>query len=196
MVVGGGRTALRKVKALLAHGAEVEVISSAFCTELDKLADSRDIRVIRRHYQAGDLKGAFVVIAATDDHDTNLRVAREAKKTAVLVNIVDDPDMSDFIVPSYMCRGDVTIAVSTAGKSPALARKIRTKLEKDFGDEYGPLALLVNEVRTELKQEGIKVSGDSWQKALDLDLIVDLLKKMNTEKAKAVLLNNLKMLQE
>ncbi len=192
MVVGGGQVALRKVRALLEHRASVEVISPGLCTKLNNLADSGEIRVIRRHYQVGDLEGALIAIAATDDHHINLRVAKEAKETAVLVNVADDPDSSDFIVPSYMCRGDVTIAVSTAGRSPALARKIRTRLEKDFGDEYASLALLVEEVRTEVKRQGIRVNNDAWQEALDLDLMIDLLKKGDGEKAKAVLLNSLK----
>ena len=99
-------------------------------------------------------------------------------------------------MPSCIHRGDVTIAISTAGKSPALARKIRTRLEKDLGDEYAALALLIDGVRAEIKRLGIKVNGDDWQKALDLDLLIDLLKKGDSEKARALLLSNLKALQK
>lgn len=196
VVVGGGQVALRKVGALLDHRANVEVISHDLCSELNKMAENREISVIRRHYQAGDLQGAFIAIAATDDHHTNLEVVKEAKETAALVNVVDDPDNCDFIVPSCISRGDVTIAISTAGRSPSLARKIRIRLEKDFGDEYATLALLIDEVRLEVKRQGIEINGDDWQEALDLDSMIDLLKKSDREKAKAVLLDNLKALQK
>lgn len=196
VVVGGGDVALRKVEALLDRRANIEVISPAFCSELNKLAESGEIAVLRKHYQPGDLQGAFIVVAATDDHNINVEVAKEAKQRAVLVNVVDDLDNSDFIVPSCVSRGDITIAISTAGKSPALARKIRTKLEKALGEQYAPLALLIHEVRSEIRGQGTKVNGDDWQKALDLDLLIDLLKKGNSEKARALLLSNLKALQK
>ena len=152
--------------------------------------------MLHRSYQAGDLQDAVIAIAATNNSNINLEVVKEARKRRVLVNVVDDAESSDFIAPSYMRRGDITIAVSTGGRSPALARKIRTRLEKDFGDEYALLALLLNEVRAEVKRQGIKVNGDAWQETLDLDLLSDLLRKGNREKARAILLNNLKARQE
>ncbi len=196
VVVGGGQVALRKVRALLEHRANVEVISPDLCPELIKLAEDEQIRVSRRWYQAGDLQKAFVTIAATDDSDINLKIAAEARSKAVLINVVDDAENSDFILPSYMRRGDVAIAVSTGGASPALARKIRTRLEKDFGDEYASLAVLINEVRSEIKRQGIEVDGDAWQEALELDLLSDLVRMGNKEKAREVLLHNLKRLQK
>jgi siroheme synthase-like protein len=119
----------------------------------------------------------------------------EARGSAVLVNVVDDAGNSDFIVPSYLRRGDVTIAVSTGGKSPALARKIRSRLEKELGDEYALLACLIGEARDEVRQQGINLDGDSWQEAIDLDLLIDLLRKGERERAKATLLSNLKTKQ-
>ncbi|HUU08288.1 MAG TPA: hypothetical protein VMW61_02065, partial [Dehalococcoidales bacterium] len=110
----------------------------------------------------------------------------------VLVNVVDDAQNSDFIVPSCLRRGDVTIAVATAGRSPALARKIRTRLEKDFGEEYAALAQLIDEVRAEVKKRGITVGGDDWQEALDLDELTKLLRKGEREKARALILSRLK----
>jgi precorrin-2 dehydrogenase/sirohydrochlorin ferrochelatase len=195
VVVGGGQVALRKVQALLDAGADVQVISPDPCHELDRLAETEEITVQRKLYQPGDLRGALIVIAATDEHAVNLEVVKEAKGTGVLVNVVDDAANSDFIVPSCLRRGDVTIAVSTAGRSPALARKIRTRLEKDLGDEYAVLALLIGEVRTELRRLGVKVNGEDWQKALDLDLLTDLIKRGESKRAKAVLLGNLKVQQ-
>jgi len=196
VVVGGGQVALRKVRTLLEHGASVAVISSDLCSEMNKLADSGEIGVLQRSYQPGDLQDAVIAIAATNDTNTNLEVAKEARRKAVLVNMVDDPKDSDFIAPSYIRRGDVTIAISTGGRSPALARKIRTKLEGDFGDEYAPLALLINEVRAEVKRQRIKVNGKAWQEALDLDLMIDLLRRGDNGKAKAILLSNLKRRQK
>jgi siroheme synthase-like protein len=196
VVIGGGQVALRKVKALLEHGADIWVISPDICPELSDLANSNKLQVSRRDYRTGDLEGSFIALVATSDHDINNKVSEEAKEKKVLVNAVDDPDISDFIVPSNVCRGDVNIAISTGGKSPALARKIRTRLEEDFDDEYASLALLIEEVRTEVKRQGIEVNGDDWQKAIDLDVMIDLLKQGKGEKAKAVLLNNLKSSQK
>jgi siroheme synthase-like protein len=191
VVVGGGQVALRKVRALLECGADVVVISPDLCAGLEQLAGSGEIHAINREYQEGDLEGAFVVIVATSDGEANLRVAKEARKKTALVNVVDNPENCDFIAPSYIRRGDVTIAISTSGRSPALARKIRNRLERDFGNEYASLALLINEVRTEVKEQGIKVDSDVWQEALDLDLLLELVRRGDREKAKAMLLNKL-----
>jgi siroheme synthase-like protein len=191
VVVGGGQVALRKVNALLKHGANVEVISAAPCQELGKLADMGEVHILSRDYAPGDLVGALIAIAATDNSKTNKEVAREAKERGTLINVVDDPDSSDFIVPSYLSRGDVTIAVSTGGRSPALARKIRVNIEKGFGTEYASLASLVSEVRSELKRRGIKVGSDDWQEVLDLDWLIDMVQAGRTEEVRAVLLTNL-----
>ncbi len=196
IVVGGGEVALRKVGTLLKHGASVKVISPDLCPELNQLAKDGQIGVLQRSYQVGDLHSAFLAIIATSDRQTNIDAVKESRNSGVLVNVVDDAENSDFIVPSYMRRGDITIAVSTGGRSPALARKIRTRLEKDFGGEYASLALLIDEVRTEVKQQGIKVNGNIWQEALDLDLMIDLLKEGDSEKARAILLSNLKIRQK
>ena len=163
VVGGGGQVALRKVRALLEHEAEVKVISPDLCPELAQMGEKKIILVVQRVYDQGDLEGAFVAIAATDDGKINCKVADEARQRGVLVNVVDDPEHSDFIVPSYLRRGVLTIAVSTDGRSPALARKIRTRLEKDFGAEYASLALMIGEARQELRRQGIKLNDDSWQ---------------------------------
>ena len=195
VVVGGGEVARRKVEMLLDHGASIEVISPDLCPELDHLAETGEIAARRRHYRTGDLRGASIVIVATDDHNINLEVVREANRTGIPVNVVDDPGNSDFIVPSCLRRGDITVAVSTSGRSPALARKIRTRLEKDLEEEYAALALLADEVRREVKRQGIKVNGDDWQKAMDLDLLIGLLKKGDSGQARTLLLDNLKARQ-
>ncbi|MDO8715845.1 MAG: bifunctional precorrin-2 dehydrogenase/sirohydrochlorin ferrochelatase [Dehalococcoidales bacterium] len=184
VVIGGGQVALRKVQTLLEYGAKVEVISPELCLEL---ADIPEISVQRKQYQSGDLKGAFLAIVATDNHEINHQIAREARSQAVLVNVVDDAEYCDFILPSLVRRGDMTIAVSTAGRSPALARKLRTRLEQDFGEEYAGLVRLIDEVRRDLKQRGITVDGETWQEALELDLLVGLVKSGQIEKAREIL---------
>ncbi len=192
VVVGGGEVARRKVKTLMEHGATITVISPELGPGLVQLAEHGEIEALNREYQTGDLKDSFIVIAATDDSNTNRQIVREAGERAVLVNVVDDAQNSDFIVPSFLRRGDITIAVSTAGCSPALARKIRTGLEKNFGEEYAALAQLLNEMRAELKKKGITVGGDDWQKALDLDQLIELLRKGERGKARALILSKLK----
>src|SRR4030042_230398 len=138
IVVGGGSVAERKVEMLLEHETSVTVISPELSPKLQHLADQGAIKTITRNYQKGDLKGAFLVIAATDDPSVNAAVAGQARKQRALVNVVDDPRASDFIVPSMVRRGDITIAISTAGKSPALARKLRSLLEATLpaGDAF------------------------------------------------------------
>jgi siroheme synthase-like protein len=132
-----------------------------------------------------------VAIAATDARETNQRVADEARQQGVFVNVVDDPGQSDFIIPSYFRRGGLTIAVSTAGMSPALARKIRTRLEPIIGEEFALLLSIVTDVRSALKERGIRVGADAWQEALDLDLLIGLVRAGQPEKARALLLGKL-----
>jgi precorrin-2 dehydrogenase/sirohydrochlorin ferrochelatase len=191
VVVGGGQVAWRKVTSLLENNAAVEVVSPVLCPEIQKLADSGKIVLKQKAYQTGDLKGAVLAIAATDDSDTNTRVSSEGRANSILVNVVDDAAKSDFILPSCLQRGDLTIAVSTSGRSPALARKIRTLLETQFSQEYSDLTLMINEVRSEMLKRGLRFSGDDWQEALSLDPILDLLKKGNRQAAKQFLINNL-----
>lgn len=192
VVVGGGQVAQRKVKTLLESHANVEVISPEINPELNRLKETGKIRVIKHSFQPSDLKGASLVVAATDDKEINQAVAREARNLSILVNAVDDASSSDFIVPSCIKRGELTIAISTSGLSPALARKLRIRLERELADEYASLVFLVNEVRNELIHQGILVDSDKWQEALDLDTLIELIKQGEIEKAKTNLLNSLK----
>ncbi|MBI4286612.1 MAG: bifunctional precorrin-2 dehydrogenase/sirohydrochlorin ferrochelatase [Chloroflexi bacterium] len=191
VVVGGGEVAQRKVHILLEFGAAVTVISPELDAGLKEMAQAGQIQAMLRPYQPGDLKGAFVGVVATDDRALNHAVSEEARREGVLVNVVDDAGLSDFIVPAYLRRGDVTIAVSTSGRSPALARKIRACLEKEFGAEIAGLVEFLDEVRQELKGKGVKVSGDDWQEALDIGSLVNLLRQFDRDKARAVLVEAL-----
>jgi len=191
VVIGGGQVALRKINALLECGADIVVISPDLHPELSQLAEDREIKVIYRDYESGDLEGAFIVVAATNRRDINQKVADEARAQNILVNVVDAQEQSDFIIPSLFRRGDLAIAISTAGGSPALAKKIRTRLEQSLGEEYTLLLSLIKEVRSVLKEKGIVFSADVWQDALDIDLLVRLLQTAQKEKARSLLVSNL-----
>jgi siroheme synthase-like protein len=191
VVVGGGQVALRKVKMLLDDGANVFVISPNPHPEIKRLSNRKAIHLIQRDYKAGDLRDAVITLACTDVKEVNCKVADEAKRAEVLVNVADNPERSDFITPSFFKRGNLTVAVSTAGVSPALARKIRTKLEKNFGEEYASLLSLIGEVRSNLKKKGYRVGTEAWQEALDLDLLIQLIRSGHRKEAKAILLTKL-----
>lgn len=191
VVVGGGNVALRKVKALLASGALVEVISPRLCSGLKQLENDKKINVIGRKFQPGDLTGAFIAIAATANLQTNAAVAAEGLEKSVMVNVVDDPARCDFILPSYCRRGGIILAVSTSGMSPALARKIMSRLEKEFGPEYGTLATITQKVRARLKREKIKINSSRWQQALDIDRLTGLIRSGHTNEAERLLFNEL-----
>jgi len=182
---------LRKVQALLECQATVSVVSPVFCRGLSELAQQGAVTLIQRKYQKGDLQGATLAIAATDERDTNFQVSCDARERAILVNVVDEPASSDFIVPSYFSRGDITIAISTAGRSPALARKIKTRLEEEFGNEYAVLVRLVSDVRQKIKRLGKTVDTERWQAALELDTLLALIRKGDEDGARRLLLNNL-----
>jgi precorrin-2 dehydrogenase/sirohydrochlorin ferrochelatase len=136
LVVGGGAVAERKVALLVESGAGVEVISPKATARLEWLASSRRIRLRRRPVRASDLLGAFLVVVATDDPKVNREVGGRVKRAGGLVNVADDPAACSFLVPSVVRRGDLTVAISTGGGSPALAKKLRQRLEQIIGPEY------------------------------------------------------------
>jgi len=187
VVIGGGVVALRKVRGLLDCGAKVTVVSSTLHPDLAQLAEAGRISPIRREFRPGDLAGSIIAIAATDERMINQKVSDEARDRGVLVNVVDSSEQSDFIIPSFFRRGDLTVAVSTAGMSPALARKIRTKLEGIFGEEFDLLLSIIGDVRSGLQQQGIGVTADAWQEALDLDLLIGLVQEGRPEEARDIL---------
>jgi len=191
VVIGGGQVALRKVHMLLEAGARVTIISPNLCPDLIQMAARGEIRTTNREYRTGDLENVFVAIAATDNGETNEQVVTEAREGATLVNVVDDAENSDFIVPAYFRRGSLSIAVSTSGESPALARKIRSRLEKDIPADYSTLVDITSETRAELKKQNIIIDSNGWQEALDIEHLLDLLRMGENEKAKSLLRDNL-----
>jgi precorrin-2 dehydrogenase/sirohydrochlorin ferrochelatase len=147
VVIGGGRVAARKVAALLECGGIVEVISPELGEELHAFLRQARLLWRERQYQVGDLAGAFLVIAATDDQAVQTAVFAEALAANQLINVADVPQRCNFILPAVVSRGDLTIAVSTAGKSPALARRIRKQVAEAYGDEYGTVVEIMGLLR-------------------------------------------------
>jgi precorrin-2 dehydrogenase/sirohydrochlorin ferrochelatase len=148
LVIGGGDIGLEKVEGLLACSGDVTVIAPTAHPELEALAAEGSIAWERRPYSgAGDLEGAFMVIAATDDSEVNIGVFDDAEKRAMLVNIVDVPPLCNFILPAIVRTGALAIAISTAGASPALAKRMKREISNLFGDEYARLAVMLNDAR-------------------------------------------------
>jgi precorrin-2 dehydrogenase/sirohydrochlorin ferrochelatase len=185
VVVGGGGVAARKVGGLLEADARVTVISPILTPELETLAEARRIAVIGRPYRQGDLAGAFLVIAAANDPDVNQAVWQEAEQRGCLVNVVDDPAHCNFITPAIVRRGDVTLAISTGGASPALARRLREQLEAQVGPEYGELARLLAELRPELRARygEEKARQEAAFRLVDSDLL-SIIKKKGMDEAR------------
>ena len=168
VVVGGGGVAERKVDSLLNAGGLVTVISPALSDQLAYLAKDNQITYIDREYQLDDLANAFLVVAATNQSEVNKGIADQANKTNTLVNVVDNPSLCNFIVPSVLDRSPVTIAVSTGGASPVLARQLRMKLESMIPSSCGELAGITEEYREKVKQK-FPTSEDRkafWENAL------------------------------
>ncbi|MHB8482431.1 MAG: precorrin-2 dehydrogenase/sirohydrochlorin ferrochelatase family protein [Nitrospiria bacterium] len=155
IVVGGGVVAERKTLSLIESGANVVIISPDLSHQLQGLVDARQIHHIRRLYQTGDLKGAALVIAATDSVETNIQIVQEAESLSLFANNVTSPDHSTFIVPSVISKKDLQIAISTSGQSPAFTRHIRQKLEEEFGHEYDLFIDLLSQVRRQLHKQSV-----------------------------------------
>lgn len=153
VIVGGGAVAARKCRALLAAEARVTVIAPALAPSLQELAEKGRIAHLPREYARGDLAGAFLVFAAADNRAVNRSVADEAKARGILADVADAPDLGDFTSPALLTRGDLLLTVSTSGKSPALARKIRDELATRYGPEYAAALILLGKVREKLLTE-------------------------------------------
>ena len=170
VVLGGGAVAERKVEGLLAAGAVVTVVSPALSPALATLAAAGRIAHVVRSYTEGDLAGAALAFAATDDGGVNAAVALEGRARGVWVNAADDPAHCDAILPAVVRRGAVTVAVSTGGASPALARAVRQRIEAALPDAYGPLAEVAADARRELRAAGRRAGAADWLAALDAGL--------------------------
>src|SRR4051812_43771624 len=148
VVVGGGEVGLEKVEGLLACDADVTLVAPEAVPALEALAAEGSISWTRRPYAGPeDLEGVFMVIASTDDTDVNIAVYDDAERRAMLVNVVDVPPLCNFILPAIVRTGPLAIAISTAGASPALAKRMKAEISALFGEEYAQLAVMLNDVR-------------------------------------------------
>jgi len=143
----------RKVMTLVECGAVVTVVSSDVAEELLELAEKKMIELKRRPYESSDIDGMFLVIGATDNEELNRQINKDAEHQNKLCNIADRPDACNFVLPSIVNRGNLVIAISTSGKSPAFAKKMRQDLEKEFGEEYDEFLQLMGAIRKKALSE-------------------------------------------
>lgn len=168
LVIGGGRVAFRKATALLRCGAKVSVVSPELSASLRRLARGRKVRWLKRRFRPADLAGMELAVAATDDQGVNLLAAREARRRHLWINVVDQPALCSFIVPSVVRRGKLALAISTGGASPALAKWIRRDLEARYGPEFGRLLAQAARARKGVRQKirGAAKRKQRFEKAL------------------------------
>ncbi len=171
-VIGAGEEAERKVQELIAAGARVTVICREDSTVFREMEARAEITLHHRPYARGDLAGAFLALAATtEDRRLSEAVADEARAEGVLLNVVDVTDLCTWIYPAIVRRGQATIAISTDGKSPAMARFLRERLDESLPPEYGTLLEILAEVRGELRRRRVRPAAGAWQKALDAETL-------------------------
>jgi siroheme synthase-like protein len=187
VVIGGGKIAEGKVEGLLAVQAQVTVIAPTVTSRLRELVQSKQIAYLARAYQPGDLAGAFLVICATDQAEINHQVWQEATANRQLVNVVDDIPRCNFIAPSILRKGDLTIAISTSGKAPALAVRLKERLERDLGTEYERFLELAGKLREPLARHipDFETRKALWYALVDSE-ILDLLARGDEAAARDV----------
>ena len=168
VVIGGGPVAARKAEGLSAAGADVVVVAPEIS---DPVRSLPGVTVLEREYVSGDLDGAWLVVAATDDPEVNRRVHADGQAAKVWVNAADDPPACSFTLPAVVRRGPVVVAVSTSGYSPALAAWIREKVAEQLGPEVALLAEWLSEAREEMKATGRSTEDVDWRSALDSDML-------------------------
>ena len=147
LVVGGGDIGLEKVEGLLACDADVVLVAPDASEPLRSYAEESSIEWIQRPYKPADLEGKFMVIAATDDSEVNIGIYSDAEDRAMLANVVDVPPLYNFILPAIVRTGPLAIAISTAGASPALAKRMKREISELFGEPYARLAVMLNDAR-------------------------------------------------
>lgn len=191
IVIGGGNVACEKVAGLRKAGARITIVSPELAPELQNLKDAGKVAHIARPWAPSDLEGDWaVVMVATDDGIVNREAREAARARRIWVNAADDPVNCDFILPAVVRKGRITLAASTAGASPALARRLREELDAYLTEDMPALADLLAEVRTELRQRTIRVENDTWQEAIDEHLRV-LLAQRKYVQARARLIDRL-----
>jgi precorrin-2 dehydrogenase/sirohydrochlorin ferrochelatase len=190
VVIGGGGFAEEKVHKLRECGAMVQVVSPDITEGIRALVDGENVAWLPRKFESGDLGGAFIAVAATGDDDANEMISKEARERNVLLNVVDVTHLCTFIAPAVARRGEVTVAVSTGGASPALARKFREELSAASLLEYADLAPLLSFARGELKRRGVRVEPDHWQTCITEELLA-MVQEDRIEEAKRRIMSDL-----
>ncbi len=189
LIVGGGTVAYRKVQTLLEYGAQIRIISPEVGPQLEELIDSKQCLWIPREYTEGDIQDVVIVFSCTDKEEINARVAKEAQTKNTLINVVDDPEKCSFIVPSIMRRGNLSIAVSTAGSSPKVASQIRQELEELYGHEIEIYLQLLKTWRIEAKNTlPLDKRLLFWEKVTDGEVLLNI-KNGQLDQAKEVIEN-------
>jgi len=191
IVIGGGHVAAEKVRGLLNAEADITVVSPDLLPELEEHKGAGRITHVARVYRESDLDNSYeFIMVATDDGVINAEVAAAGKRRGIWVNAADDPTNCDFILPAVVRKGKITLAASTSGASPALARRLREELEAYLTEDMPALADLLAEVRQEVRRRGIKIDSDTWQAAIDERLRV-LLAQRRYDGAREHLLDGL-----
>ncbi len=190
LLIGGGSVAEGKLRGLLEAEADVTVVAPQLNEGVAAAVEAGRAAWVERNYRDGDLAGYALCFVATDDGAVNAAVAAEGRRTGVWVNVADDPANCDFILPSVVRSGDVVVAASTGGASPALARRLREELTAFLADDYAPLAELLASVRLELRHGGRMPEAEAWQRAIDARLRA-LVAQRRLEEARDYLLASL-----
>lgn len=169
-IIGGGEVAYRKCKNFLDFGKTVKVISKDYINKFEELKDK--IEIVNDEYREEYLKDSFIVVAATNNKEINREIGIYCRKNGKLVNVVDDIELSNFTVPSYVKRGDLLISVSTGGKSPSLSSKIKKELEEKYDDSYEEYIDILGELRKEIikKYEDVSLRRKKLKALINLDL--------------------------
>jgi siroheme synthase-like protein len=190
VIIGGGQVAEGKVSKLLDSGAKIIVISPDATQGIRDYADSGQIEYSLRKYQEGDLNGAFLVVAATNDRVVNQEIFEEAEKSGILLNAVDDMPRCSFIAPSIVEKGPITVAISTGGASPALARKLREKLEVSQALDWADATNMLSHARQIIKDKQIALDPQRWQCCMT-DELLTLIQAGHEDEALEILMNRL-----
>lgn len=171
VIIGGGHEAERKAHELVECGASVTVISPEVSDGLKALAAQGAVDWVQKAYEPGDLEGVFLAIAENDKPDVYKEVAWEAQRRGILLNVVDVTNLCTFIAPAVVKRGEVTVAISTGGLSPALARRLREEIQESPALLWADMAVMLGEVRQDLRGKGIKPNPTWWQHCMDEELL-------------------------
>ena len=186
LLVGGGEVAVQKAGPLLEAGARLRVVAPELATALRERVEAGEVRWEARQVRPGDTAGCAVVVCATDQREVNRQVSEEARAAGIPVNVVDDPELCTFIVPSVVRRGALQVAVSTGGRSPAFAKFMRRELENAVGEEYGLLAEMAGRMRDMARQAGIGYRQRDEAAAAALPLLLDLIRQGRADDAWAL----------